>query len=240
MYNQSYNDVKRNVIYPENSEKLAELVGIIFGDGSMNIYKNSNKVEAILAVSGHSTDDNEYLVDYVSELIKNLFGITPTTKFKKGQNTMYLRIGSKGIVNFLMSKGVKLSPKENLKIPNWIIENKLYMVSFLRGLIDTDGSLAIKRKGRKYPYYPTIKITSKCKPFIEFLSIYLNKEGFSHYSFFDVDSKRYNQTFKISGMEFNGYSKLIYWMDNIGFHNPKHLNKIDIVEQQRKTLKRGC
>jgi len=166
MYNQSYNDIKRNIKYPKESKELAELIGIIFGDGSMNIYKKRTSIAAVLTIVGHSIDDKDYLTNHVTKLIEKLFNIKPTQRIRKEQQVLELRIGSKGIVNFLETKGIKLGPKINLETPDWILKKEDYIIHFIRGLTDTDGSLAVKKRYREKPYYPTIKITSKISSLI--------------------------------------------------------------------------
>lgn len=232
MYNESYNDIKRSIIYPEESTELAELIGIIFGDGSMNIYKNKRRVMGVLTISGHSIDDKNYLSNYVSNLIKKLFNLTPTPKYRKNQKTMYLRLGSKGIINFLHYKGVQLGTKNKLVPPKWIKNKYEFTNAFIKGFIDTDGSLAIKKKYRKIHYYPTIGISSKDKSIIEFISNHLTKLNISHYKYLDYKNKRYEKFHKISGIDINGYTRMLLWLEKINFNNLKHLKKVNLVKRE--------
>lgn len=239
MHNESYYDLKRGIRYPDESKELAEFIGIMFGDGSMNTYNNKGNINSAISIAGNSINDKEYLTKYVSNLIKKLFNITPQVYFKKNQNTMCLSIGSKGLVNFLQTKGINKGKKLQLKIPDWISSNEEYMKYFIRGITDTDGCIAIKKKHRKVSYYPTIKLCSIDKNLIISIKEYLDKIGITSYILLDSKSKSKGKIFKISAIYINGYPKLVHWMSTIGFSNSKNLNKIPQIEEQRKTLKRS-
>ena len=156
----------RQIKLPENySEDLAEFVGILLGDGHLNRQEFS--------IAGNSVGDMPYLSGYVKTLVEKLFSTEPKIIVKTDQQTMYLRIRSVEISEYLVKTGLKNGPKNDIKIPSWIMENEEYMKRFLRGLVDTDGSLAIKKRYRKVPYYPVISISSKNKDFI-FIIFYCN------------------------------------------------------------------
>ena len=90
--------------YPniENS-KFAEFLGILIGDGSIGIYKckayNKIKTQYKLQITLNSIDDKVY-IQYVKDLITDLFGIIPRTFNRKGK-TYDIRIFKKDIINFL-------------------------------------------------------------------------------------------------------------------------------------------
>ncbi|MDI6720883.1 MAG: hypothetical protein QMD85_00730 [Candidatus Aenigmarchaeota archaeon] len=115
------------------------------------------------SIAGNSINDKIYLTKHVKCLLEKLFEIEPKVIIKTDQQTMYLRIRSVEISDYLETIGLKKGPKNNIKIPSWIIKNEIYMRRFLSGLVDTDGSLAIKKRYRKTPYYPVISIASKIK-----------------------------------------------------------------------------
>jgi len=143
---------KIDIIKPGKTEKLAELVGIILGDGNINRFAKGKKVATYaLRICGHSEKDYDYLTNFVSKLINSLFETTP--HFFKAKNTKasYIIVNSKEVIDFLLKIGLITGNKvkNQVGIPAWIMENKTYSESCLRGLIDTDGS--IFRMSKKDP-----------------------------------------------------------------------------------------
>jgi len=101
--NFSIQDKNRRLILPSKPNKeLAEFWGILSGDGYMNLYKKHFR---IIEISGDSRLDKEYLNNYVTSLIQKLFNLKPSISYKKGQNSMYLKIMSKGLFLYLDNLG---------------------------------------------------------------------------------------------------------------------------------------
>ena len=129
---------------PEISERLAELIGIILGDGNVNYYKKGKNIGVYqVNIAGDKNLDREYHLTYVALLFKELFGLGPVEKLSKTNNGRYLIISSKQLVVFLISQGLKSGDKikNQVRIPSWIKENPKYLKACLRGLFDTDGSI---------------------------------------------------------------------------------------------------
>ena len=122
----SYNDRKRGLILPNKSSKeLAEFMGILTGDGYINYYPSQYKY--ILEIAGHSKLDKVYLESYISRLVKDLFNLESSFSIKKGQNSMYLRLISKGLITYLTKIGFKRGKKGQIEIPKWITSNEELM-----------------------------------------------------------------------------------------------------------------
>ncbi len=155
--NISLNDQKRGLNLPsEYSCDLAEFIGILSGDGYIGAYNGNYFIE----IAGHSESDLDYLSKYVLKLIVKLFNIKPTIIVRKDQQSMYLRISSKGLYHYLLNLGFVSGRKTKLKIPSWILNDENFMLSFIKGLMDTDGSLvSINRKQKKYPFYPRVSLS---------------------------------------------------------------------------------
>jgi len=122
--------------------KLAELIGIILGDG----YIKKNKE---IKISFNSKDDLNYIY-YVRNLIYDLFDYKTPLNFRKNENTADLRITKRFVVNYFLEEGLKESPKWNkAKIPNKYLK---YEKLVLKGLFDTDGCLVrANNNGTLYP-----------------------------------------------------------------------------------------
>jgi len=143
----------KKIIKPKKSQRLAELIGIILGDGNLHSYKKGKKVGSyMLRIAGDKNNDFNYLTKYVSGLIEDLFGIKPKIEMRK-TNEMLIIVHSKEVVEFLIKMGLKSGDKikNMVTIPSWIFSNDEYLKVCVRGLIDTDGCVyALK------PHYPNL------------------------------------------------------------------------------------
>ena len=134
------------------NEEIAELIGIIYGDGNLCI--DNNKGYRI-NITGNKETDYNYLTEYVSGLFERNFNIKPKIWIYKNRKAIALNIFSKKLLEYFMNLGMKVGPKKNLIIPNIILKNKKYKARFLRGLLDTDFCLYFL-KGYKYPKIASI------------------------------------------------------------------------------------
>jgi len=147
---------KTEVLFPKKSSELAEFVGIMLGDGNINITKLKSKPNSYnhsVRIIGHKKDDKEYLLNYIASLTKKLFGIKFRAYRPKEGNTLLLKNGCKDIVKILNYYGLKdgNKMKNKTKIPEWVFESKKYLKTCIRGLIDTDGCVC-PITGRNYSY----------------------------------------------------------------------------------------
>lgn len=127
---------------PEKDEKLAELVGIILGDGNIHVHQKGNSVGTYsLRIAGNYLKDYEYLTIYVANLCKGLFNTKPRIYKQPNVNCIYVIIDGRLIVDFLIEIGLKVGNKikSQVTIPYWILQNNDYIKACIRGLIDTDG-----------------------------------------------------------------------------------------------------
>lgn len=151
--------------------------------------------------------------------------LKPSLYIRKDQNTAYLRLRSKGAFYFLEKTGFVKGRKEQIGIPEWIRKNNEYMTCFIRGLFDTNGSLALKKKN-----YPVISISSKSKTLILLVHTWLTNKGFSScFSKETKKDKRNDVVTQLYRVELNGKKKLKKWIELIGFSNNKHIKKMGRV-----------
>jgi len=133
-------DIPRNSIELEESEKLAELIGIILGDGQIpeDLYS--------IKITLDGKEQIEY-IQYVKTLMKSLLNKTPKIHPRKDSNATYLVVYGKDVVGGLVKKG--LVPGDKVKnqvgIPPWINKKKNFQIGVLKGLADTDGSIFVKK-----------------------------------------------------------------------------------------------
>lgn len=141
----SHYDIKRGITLPKYpSEELAELVGIILGDGNIHKYtKGKNVGTYMIRIAGDIRYEYDYFNNYISRIIQKLFNITPSFYRMKQANTYYLLVHSKLLVEYLSILGLKSGNKikNQSTIPRWIWDDNKFLRVCLRGLIDTDGSI---------------------------------------------------------------------------------------------------
>jgi hypothetical protein len=203
------------------TKQLAEDIGIHIGDGCLSVQE---KKDHAIFCSGNYNDDKIYLDSYVAPLKENLYGIMPSKLRKKNEYCLIVR--SKTICKFY-SEILKLpiGSKNEITIPDLII-NSEYIMDCLRGIIDTDFSLAFKNKGNSYNY-PTISAFFKSKRLVKQLESILKNIGFSVHTEYDYKryDKRTDKIYTSQCIYLNGKKNLNLWLKLIGTNNPKHYTK---------------
>ena len=101
----------KKITVPQKDEKLAELVGIILGDGNIYVRKENRSAYYQLRIVGDSVKDKEYLVGYVKPLIESLFGLTPRIRKHKTFNALFVIVDYKKVIEFLISVGMHAGNK---------------------------------------------------------------------------------------------------------------------------------
>ncbi len=225
----SFNDVKRNVTLPSKySFKFIEFLGILTGDGYINYYPKSSGY--IIEISGNYLTDREYLLGYVSKLIKTLFNIYPCVYFSKREKCMYLRIKSKLIFQFLKSCNFPEGKKGQILIPEFIKNSNSSMVAFTRGFFDTDGSLSIKKSKRT-----VIHITSISKFLMLDIRDWLISRGYT-VSFCKSLHLNYKSNSTLYDIYLSSKSSLFLWFSDIGSNNIKHIKKWEKIKWAERDL----
>src|SRR3989338_424743 len=140
---------KEKILINEKSEELAELVGIILGDGNIWV----RKPYYYLTIVGDSKKDRNYILNYVKPLFRKLFNKELHVRTHKSNNELFIYTGSKNVIFTLRHFGLTSGDKKknNIKIPSWIFKSNKYIKACIRGLIDTDGCVC-PITGRNYPY----------------------------------------------------------------------------------------
>ena len=214
-------DIKRGLRLDGSPNcRLAEFIGILTGDGYANYYPYQTKY--ILEIAGDSTLDKHYLEIYVSRLIYQLFKIRPSIYKRKDQNSLYLRVISKGLIGYLVNIGFRLGKKNDINIPDWILSKKEYMYSFLKGLADTDCSIHFRG------HYPIISFVTMSEPLVSHIFKFLKAEGFilkRYYREVKIDKRGFNNS-QVYRIRLNGKFNLQLWLKNVNFRNLRHLRKL--------------
>jgi len=166
--NEIKHSIIENEIKLEKSRDLAELFGIILGDGHIQqysenkngVYKGSYFIEITLNSNEHS------LIDRTKNLLLKETDQKPKMYPKRG-DCIRLVIHSKKLTEELLKLGLKSGNKlENkVEVPDWIKSNENYCKACIKGLIDTDGSIYIDNR-EKYNY-TRIQFTNYSQPLLE-------------------------------------------------------------------------
>lgn len=138
----------KSIKIPSKSVPLAELVGILIGDGSINKYQVSVTVSSLV--------DEDYCL-YISNLFEELFGLKPSVTKRRNANCLVITVSSKLTAEFLVKTGLPMGNKlqGGLDIPGWIKANPKFAKACLRGIFDTDGGIYLEKhviKGVVYSY----------------------------------------------------------------------------------------
>lgn len=118
---------------------LAEICGIIAGDGHLNRSIEPRRSCYKISVFGHREDDLHYFYG-LQDLFEKTFQKKPLLKDRK--RYLELRLHSKEILLKLERIGIPVGAKSGkIRMPERIKESKELRLSFLRGFADTDFSV---------------------------------------------------------------------------------------------------
>jgi len=209
--------IRKDIRHPQKSIELAELIGIILGDGGITDYQ--------VKITQNKETDRDYSF-HIVQLFKRLFGLDPVIRDDKYEKTRDIIISSKNLVEYLVTMGLKRGDKirNQVDIPSWIKNNNNFKKTCLRGLVDTDGSFYIdihKIKNKHY-FNPGLVFTTYSVPL--FLSV---KEILKSFGF--------NPTGERRNLYLRRESEIIKYFQDIGSNNPKHIIKLrDFLKKYRE------
>jgi hypothetical protein len=205
------------------NENVAELCGIIAGDGHLSRYISPKRTHYKISIFGHKQDDIIYFQNIKSIFYKE-FG--KELLLKERPNCIELRVNSKKILEEIEYLGIPVGNKSGIvSIPNKIKTNQKLFLAFLRGFADTDFSLVLRKT--KTSITPRITVDIKSKPMIEDISYILNKLKIRFYGPYTRNRFRKESPYTTYQIDINGHKDFKLWMKHIGFRNYKHLKKID-------------
>jgi intein/homing endonuclease len=194
-------------------KQQSEMLGILFGDGSMS--KNHNSVQ--ISIAGHKFDDSEYLINRVRPMFAELFETNLKVLLKKDENTMMLYAYSKEIALVLHEWGMPFGRKKlSLLTPAVSLDE----VAFVRGLFDTDGCVY-----RKYGQYLQIQIKFASLSLLAYERECLVRLGFHPTSITSDDTKF---RFFLSRQ-----AEVDHFFGVVGPKNPKHLTRFQNASRKQ-------
>lgn len=200
----------RKVIkFPRKSEQLAELVGIMIGDGGITPFQVKVTLDLV--------KDKDFAF-FVKALFEKLFGIKVSILETKKDSTIEVVVSSRAVVEFLMKCGLPNGNKirQGIDIPRWIKANLNWSRRCLRGIFDTDGSVYLDRHTGKLGMYRSINValTSASPKLLLSINDILLKEGFVP----TITSK--------GSIRLRRSEEMLKFFKIIGSDNPKHLGRL--------------
>ncbi|MBI2638323.1 LAGLIDADG family homing endonuclease [Candidatus Peregrinibacteria bacterium] len=199
---------------PVHSRNLAELIGIILGDGTISHYQTS--------ISLNRYTDAQY-GKYVVSLIKRILCISPS--IYERDSVLYIVISSVKFIRFLLRQGFAIGSKirQQIDIPQWIKESDFLTKACLRGLFDTDGCFYTDRhvyKSKKY-LNGAINFTNRSLPILNFF-----KNTLEAFTFHPTQKTKFSVFLRRE-------DEIKRFFHIIGSSNSKHLEKFNSYLMQK-------
>ena len=133
--------------YPplEKNGDLAELIGVVLGDGHICVYPRSEELRLI------SNSNNPDFIKRYAQLMEGVFQKKPYIIPSKSANFTKIGFYEKYIEERL---GVPSGARKNLdiKVPDWIFKNEKFIVRYLRGLYEAEGSFCVHKPTSTYKF----------------------------------------------------------------------------------------
>lgn len=164
-------NIRKKVDFPERpTPELAEMIGIMLGDGGIYLNKKKNYHTTI----AFHKNEVSYLF-YVKKLFEKFF--SPYLFYVNELKDEYLLTNiSKCVGGFMvivgLSEGNKV--KNKVRIPDWVFSRREFICRCIKGLFDTDGCVY-----RKYENYLQIQFKLGCFHLLESIREALIKLNFN-------------------------------------------------------------
>jgi hypothetical protein len=124
---------------------LAELIGVTLGDGHVCIYPRTEELRII------SNSNNPGFIQRYADIIEKVFHKKAYIVPSKQSNSTKIGVYEKHI-----SKRIGIPPgargKLSIKVPQWILKNNDFIVRYLRGLYEAEGSFCVHEPTYTYKF----------------------------------------------------------------------------------------
>ena len=215
------------------NELMAEVVGLAFGDGSLT---KTKKGQLRFQLRGDVNGDREHYENFIIPLFTKEINLpligrkVSTVTSKPPYPSFGISTQSNKVGMALHELGIPIGRKNELPVPKWIINNHKFSTAFLRGLLDTDGSVFCKKNyttpNNKFHRLIAVKIgiTSKI------LAYDISKMIFSLGIRNDIrvtNSKKENRK-PCYHVTVSGNIHFIQWFKVIGSNNSKHITRYQL------------
>lgn len=178
----SYSELKKN-------GDLAELIGVTLGDGNISVFPRTE------AITIASNANNKGFIRRYAYLIEKIFLSKPTIN-KPNRGCIRIRLYQKYISKRMnIPSGARKD--KNIKTFQWILKNKEFLIRYLRGLYEAEGSFCIHKPTCTYKFLFSNKNESLLNNIYQALIIlgfHPNKSGYK------IQISRKEEVFKIKDL----------------------------------------
>jgi len=194
---------RKPIRIPPKSLWLAELVGILLGDGQIG--------DLQVVVSNNAEHEREYSA-FVAQLFQDLFALRASQRTRP-KNAVEVVISSVALVEYLKTIGLHRGNKvaQQVGVPEWIFEDIEYVRACTRGLMDTDGCIFLRRQQYKHRQYRFLELdfSNHSQPLLVGMEQLLSRLSFTPKRD-DCSVNLYRQ------------SEIKRYFEIVGTHNPYH------------------
>jgi hypothetical protein len=167
--------MKKDVPIRSRDRDLAEMIGIMLGDGCIFRYRDN---VSRISITLNSLTEREY-ISHVNKLMIKIFGNEPAISYRKNANAAVLTLYGERYIRFLEVHGMKSGKKTiiNPYVPDWIKIDDDLIKSCLRGLVDTDGCVYVQNDEVRGIHRICINFSNRSRPLLEDFRNMCNKIG---------------------------------------------------------------
>jgi hypothetical protein len=208
--NQRNKDRATKVVLPSKKTiLLAELFGILLGDGGVERY--------FMRIYLNRVADRGYEI-YIRKMLETLFpGVRVSIWDRPLRGTTEIQISSIGVCEYLRSIGFDA---KNRTIPDWVFTKPSFIKAVIRGLFDTEGHMSIKnyQAQKRLSRYGQLTVTNKNKNILVFL-----EDQLSFLRYFPTKNSQKN-------IYISNKKDIERYFQEIGSSNPKLLKKLALLQ----------
>ena len=199
-------------LLPETAE-LAELIGIVLGDGSFYVKDGSYQFDIAF------DKKEEAYLDFVEDLVKKIVEVRTWRKRDKTKNCIHLKVCNKKDVLLLLRNTIKIpgdKVKNEVTVPQWVFKRDDFKRTCIRGLIDTDGS--VFRMSKRDSHLIRIGFKNVNKKVLDGMRRMLVELNFHP-----------SKIICGNAIFLSRQSEITRYKEEIGFNNQKNLNRYKLI-----------
>jgi intein/homing endonuclease len=187
------------IVIPKKSCEFAEFLGMYYGDGS------ATENPPVVTISSSYSEEKEY-ASFVCSLLYKMLGIEAGVVKHLKVDNIQVRIYRITLARFL-----KATINREQGMPEWVKSDRVFLISFVRGLMDCESSVyRVERGCRRI----RIELKMTNKRLLEDVNNSLTLLGYHPHVYLER-----NRVVLARQGEVDRYFK------EIGSHNPKHIKR---------------
>jgi len=208
------------------SIELAEIIGIVLGDGGMYFSEEKRNYETLVCFNKLEASYRDAV-----KLLLEAYFLNYKFFIYEAPSEFLVKNGSSFIPKYLVEAGLRLGNKtENeIAIPVWVFGNKGYVIACVRGIFDTDGSVYCK-----YAHYAQVQFKFASRVTLESVRAAVESLGFhptkaiQDYGF----KKHLSWKFYLSQQK-----EIENFFEEIKPRNEKHVERYNQIKLKQQSLK---